>query len=129
MKVSLLTGIRQFETREVAKPKLVDDFDVLVRIKTVGVCGSDIHYYTTGRIGSQVVRFPFIIGHETSGVVEETGKKVTRVVPGQKVAIDPAVSCGHCDQCKCGGRTHAVPAIHGCPRPVGWVLVRVHCYQ
>ncbi|MGA7162158.1 MAG: alcohol dehydrogenase catalytic domain-containing protein [Bacteroidota bacterium] len=85
-----------------AKPKLVDDFDVLVRIKTVGVCGSDIHYYTTGRIGSQVVRFPFIIGHEASGVVEETGKKVTRVVPGQKVAIDPAVSCGHCDQCKCG---------------------------
>jgi L-iditol 2-dehydrogenase len=102
MRASLLIGIKQLETREVATPKIVDDSDVLVRIKTVGVCGSDIHYYTTGRIGSQVVRFPFIIGHETSGIVEETGKKVTRVIPGQRVAIDPAVSCGHCDQCKCG---------------------------
>jgi L-iditol 2-dehydrogenase len=102
MKATLLTGIRHFETRQVSEPGLVNDFDVLVRIKTVGVCGSDIHYYTIGRIGSQVVEFPFIVGHETAGIVEQTGKKVTRVKAGQRIAIDPAVSCGKCDQCKAG---------------------------
>jgi L-iditol 2-dehydrogenase len=102
MKATLLTGIRHFETRQVPEPRLVNDFDVLVRIKTVGVCGSDIHYYTIGRIGSQVVQFPFIVGHETAGIVERTGKKVTRVKAGQRIAIDPAVSCGRCDQCKAG---------------------------
>jgi len=102
MKASLLIGIRQLETREAGNPKIANDSDVLVRIKTVGVCGSDIHYYTTGRIGSQIVRFPYILGHETSGIVEQTGKRVTTVTPGQKVAIDPAVSCGHCDQCRSG---------------------------
>ncbi len=66
----------------------------------MGVCGSDIHYYTTGRIGSQIVRYPFIVGHETAGTVERTGKAVTRVKQGQRVAIDPAVSCGNCDQCR-----------------------------
>jgi L-iditol 2-dehydrogenase len=102
MKATLLTGIGQFEIRQVPDPKIVNDSDVLVRIKTVGVCGSDIHYYTIGRIGSQVVQFPFIVGHETAGIVEKTGKKVTRVKAGQRIAVDPAVSCGKCDQCKAG---------------------------
>ncbi len=102
MKAALLTAPRKFEIREVPDPKIKNDTDVLIRIKTVGVCGSDMHYYTTGRIGTQVVQYPFIVGHETSGIVEKTGKAVTRVKPGQKVAIDPAVSCGKCDQCKAG---------------------------
>jgi L-iditol 2-dehydrogenase len=102
MKATLLIGIRQFETRQVPDPKIINDSDVLVRIKTVGICGSDIHYYAIGRIGSQVVQFPFIVGHETAGIVERTGKKVTRVKAGQRIAVDPAVSCGRCDQCKAG---------------------------
>jgi L-iditol 2-dehydrogenase len=71
----------------------------------VGVCGSDIHYFTSGRIGTQIVQFPFIVGHEAAGVVEKTGKKVNHVKPGQRIAIDPALSCGRCDQCK-AGREH-----------------------
>jgi L-iditol 2-dehydrogenase len=102
MKAALLTAIRRFEIRQVPDSKIANDNDVLVRIKTVGVCGSDIHYYTTGRIGSQIVQFPFIVGHEAAGVVEQTGKKVKRVKPGQRIAIDPALSCGQCDQCKAG---------------------------
>jgi len=105
MKASFLTGIGKFETRDVPVPGIVDDTDVLVRIRSVGVCGSDVHYFTTGRIGSQIVQFPFIIGHETAGVVEGVAKGVTRVKPGQRVAIDPSVSCGTCDQCK-AGREH-----------------------
>jgi L-iditol 2-dehydrogenase len=75
---------------------------VLIRIKTVGVCGSDIHYFTAGRIGSQIVDFPFIVGHEAAGIIEQIGRGVTRVRRGQRVAIDPAVSCGECDQCRAG---------------------------
>jgi len=102
MKAALLTGIRQFEIRQVPEPKIVKATDVLIRIKMVGVCGSDIHYYTTGRIGSQIIEFPFIVGHEAAGIVGQVGKKVTRVKPGQRIAIDPAVYCGHCDQCRAG---------------------------
>jgi L-iditol 2-dehydrogenase len=123
MKAALLTGIRQFEVRQVPEPNLSRDTDVLVRIKMVGVCGSDIHYYTTGRIGRQIVQFPFVIGHEAAGVVERTGRKVTRVKPGQRIAIDPAVSCGHCDQCR-AAREHTCRNLlfMGCPEQLGGAL-------
>jgi L-iditol 2-dehydrogenase len=117
MKAAVLTGIKQFEIRQVPTPEIVNDTDVFIRIKTVGVCGSDIHYYTTGRIGSQIVQYPFTIGHECAGIVERTGSKVARVKPGQRIAIDPAVSCGHCDQCK-AGREHTCRELLflGCPK-------------
>ncbi|HEV2245515.1 MAG TPA: alcohol dehydrogenase catalytic domain-containing protein, partial [Terriglobia bacterium] len=66
----------------------------------VGVCGSDVHYYKTGRIGSAVVKYPFVMGHECAGTVEKTGLEVRGLRPGQRVAIDPLVACGHCDQCR-----------------------------
>jgi L-iditol 2-dehydrogenase len=116
MKAVQLKGIRKFEVREIPVPNIINDSDVLIRIKTVGVCGSDIHYYSTGRIGSQIVEFPFIIGHEAAGVVEKTGKNVTRVKPGQRIAIDPAVSCGHCDQCLSGRENTCRQLLFlGCP--------------
>jgi L-iditol 2-dehydrogenase len=123
MKAAFLTGIRQFEIRHVPDPKIIHDTDVLVRIKTVGVCGSDIHYYTSGRIGSQIVQFPFILGHEAAGIVEKTGTKVTRVNPGQRIAIDPALSCGHCDQCM-AGREHTCRELLflGCPKQLDGTL-------
>jgi L-iditol 2-dehydrogenase len=117
MRAALLTGIKQFEIRHVPDPEIISDTDVLIRIKTVGVCGSDIHYYTSGRIGSQIVQYPFIIGHEGAGTVERTGTKVTRVKPGQRIAIDPAVSCGHCDQCKAGRENTCRELLFlGCPK-------------
>ena len=75
MKAALLAGIKQFEIRQVPDPKIINDTDVLIRIKTVGICGSDIHHYTSGRIGSQIIQFPFVIGHEAAGIVEQTEKK------------------------------------------------------
>lgn len=116
MRAAILTGIRQFEIGQAPDPKIIKDTDVLIRIMTVGVCGSDIHYYTSGRIGSQIVKFPFIIGHETAGIVERIGSKVTRVVAGQRIAIDPAVSCGRCDQCKAGRENTCRELLFlGCP--------------
>jgi L-iditol 2-dehydrogenase len=123
MKAALLTGIKKFEIRNVSDPKIIHDTDVLIKIKTVGVCGSDIHYYTTGRIGSQIVEFPFIVGHEAAGIVEQIGSKVTRVIPGDRIAIDPAVSCGHCDQCL-SGREHTCRTLlfMGCPKQLDGCL-------
>jgi L-iditol 2-dehydrogenase len=69
------------------------------------ICGSDIHYFKTGHIGDQIIKFPFTLGHECTGVVEETGSEVKKIRPGDRIAIDPAISCGSCDQCK-HGRSH-----------------------
>jgi L-iditol 2-dehydrogenase len=102
MKAALLTAIGKFEMADVPAPKIASEKDVLIRIKAAGICGSDVHYFTQGRIGSQVVQFPALIGHETAGVVEEVGKGVRKVKPGQRIAVEPTVFCGRCDQCKSG---------------------------
>ena len=123
MKAASLTGIGQFEIRQVPEPKIVNPTDVLIRIKMVGVCGSDIHYFTTGRIGSQIIQFPFTVGHEAAGIVEQVGKKVARVKPGQRIAIDPAVYCGHCDQCRAGRENTCRELLFlGCPGQLAGAL-------
>ena len=111
-----LTGIRQMEVKEVPTPAIVNDKDVLIRMKTLGVCGSDIHYYVNGKIGSQVVEYPFTVGHEGAGLVEAVGKAVTRVKPGDRIAIEPAMPCWECDQCR-AGRPHTCRNLRflGCP--------------
>lgn len=116
MRAMMLTGIRRMEMREVPDPPLKADTDVLLKLAVVGVCGSDIHYYKEGRIGSQVVKYPFAVGHECGAVVEETGSAVTRLKPGDRVAVDPAISCGKCDQCL-AGRPHTCRKLRflGCP--------------
>ncbi len=105
MQAIALTGIRQMAPVERPVPEIRNAGDVLIRMKVVGVCGSDIHYYTTGRIGSQVVQHPFVVGHEGAGEVVATGSAVTRVRPGDRIAIDPAMPCFTCDQCL-AGRPH-----------------------
>jgi L-iditol 2-dehydrogenase len=82
----------------------------------VGICGSDIHYYTQGNIGSQIVKYPFTVGHEGAGVVVETGPSVKRVKKGDIVAIEPAMPCWECDQC-IAGRHHTCRKLKflGCP--------------
>ncbi len=102
MKAAFLTGVRTIEVREIPAPRIVRDDDVLVRSRAVGVCGSDLHYYLSDRVGADKVTYPFIPGHECAGLVEAVGKAVTRVKPGDTVVIEPAVSCGTCDQCRTG---------------------------
>jgi D-xylulose reductase len=60
------------------------------------ICGSDIHYYTHGRIGDFVVREPMVLGHESAGVVVEVGDKVTNVKVGDRVAMEPEEPCRLC---------------------------------
>lgn len=104
MKAAVMTGIREIETREIPEPELRGAHDVLLRIDAVGVCGSDVHYYKMGRIGSDVVKGSFIMGHECAGTVQKVGAEVRGLQEGQLVAIDPLVACGHCDQCRIGRR-------------------------
>ena len=102
MKAVLLTGVRQMEIADVPEPTIKKDDDVLLRIEMVGICGSDVHYYETGKIGTEVVEYPFIIGHECAATVKAVGGGVTRVKVGDRVAVEPAIVCHNCDQCKQG---------------------------
>lgn len=100
-KTSVLTGHRtlEWEAREIGDP---GPHEVRVRVRRIGVCGSDVHYYTHGRIGNFVVTGPLVLGHEVSGVVDAVGEGVTRVKPGDRVALEPGVPCRRCTYCKTG---------------------------
>jgi L-iditol 2-dehydrogenase len=116
MKAMMLTGIRQMEMMEVPMPKIINANDVLIKMVAVGVCGSDVHYYESGQIGSQVVEYPFTVGHEGAGIVEQVGVGVTQVQVGDRIAVEPAMPCGECDQCNVG-RPHTCRKLTflGCP--------------
>lgn len=116
MKSMVLTGIRKMEMQERPAPAILRDTEVLIKMKVVSVCGSDVHYYVSGRIGDQVVDYPFPVGHESAGEVTAIGKKVSRVKPGQRIAIEPAMPCFKCDQCL-AGRHHTCRNLKflGCP--------------
>ncbi|MFT2719048.1 NAD(P)-dependent alcohol dehydrogenase [Deinococcus sp. A31D244] len=100
-RTSLLTGPRTlgWEQRPVSPPGARE---VRVRVTRVGVCGSDVHYFSHGRIGPFVVNGPLVLGHEVSGVVDAVGESVTRVRPGDRVALEPGVPCRRCGYCRAG---------------------------
>ena len=87
---------------EAAEDPQIGPGQVLIRLGAGGICGSDLHYYFEGRNGSFVIREPLIPGHEASGVVAKVGPGVTRVKPGDKIAVSPSHACGHCDYCREG---------------------------
>lgn len=104
MRAVVLTGIRQMKLADVPEPRIRGDSDVLLKVEMAGVCGSDVHYYETGRIGSQIVEYPFIVGHECTATVKAIGRGVSRAKVGDRVVVDPAIACNGCDQCKQGRR-------------------------
>jgi L-iditol 2-dehydrogenase len=116
MKSIALVDIKKLRLIEVADPVLKGKSDVLLRVKAVGICGSDMHYYNHGKIGDQVVEYPFTIGHEFVAEVIEIGKQVSTLKTGDQVVVDPAISCGTCRQCK-EGRPHTCLNLKflGCP--------------
>jgi L-iditol 2-dehydrogenase len=110
-------GDIRIEQRPVPTPA---EREVLVEVRTVGVCGSDMHYYEHGRIGSYVVERPLVLGHEVAGVVVERGARAQRHPVGQRVALEPGVPCGSCEECRhgrynlCGDvRFFATPPVDG----------------
>ena len=101
MKTAVMLGIGKmgFEERDIPAVK---DNEVLVKLEYVGICGSDLHYYETGAIGDYVVEPPFVLGHEPGGTVVEVGKNVKHLKVGDRVALEPGKTCGHCEFCKTG---------------------------
>jgi len=116
MKAAFLTGLQQVELLEIPEPVLKDALDVKIRVEAVGICGSDMHYHRSGRIGAQQVHYPQSVGHECAGTVVEPGPGCERIQVGQRVAVEPALSCGHCDQCH-AQRPHTCRNLRfmGCP--------------
>jgi len=102
--------------REAPEPSHIAPNEAVVRLRAIGVCGSDMHYFNEGRIGDQVVEYPFTVGHECAGVVERVGEAVTRVAVGDRVAVEPAMPCGECEWCL-KGRENICPRMRflGCP--------------
>ncbi|MEJ2054014.1 MAG: alcohol dehydrogenase catalytic domain-containing protein [Calditrichaceae bacterium] len=105
MKSVKLISQQKFGIIEEQFPKPDGRNNAIIKIASVGICGSDMHYYKHGRIGDQVVEYPYAIGHEASGYIESISGDPKNLKPGQLAAIEPAVSCGKCDQCK-AGRPH-----------------------
>ena len=102
MKAARLRGIRRIAIEEVEEPQVCCPDDVLVGVRSVGICGSDVHNFVEGGTGSRKVVYPFIPGHEAAGEVLAVGSEVTAVKPGDRIMIEPAFHCGECDQCRVG---------------------------
>jgi L-iditol 2-dehydrogenase len=111
-----LTGIEEMEVVDIEKPTKLAPHEVLLKLKYVGVCGSDVHYYSEGKIGSQIAEYPFMVGHECSGKVVAIGDQVSHLEVDDLVAVDPSVHCGKCEQCL-SGRPHTCLNVKflGCP--------------
>ena len=90
-KALVLEKVRELSLREIDLPTTVGPDDVKIKIDTVGVCGSDVHYYTHGRIGSFVVNAPMVLGHEAAGVVVEVGANVHNFKVGDRVCMEPGI--------------------------------------
>jgi D-xylulose reductase len=95
MKALVLKAQRDLEIRDVPAPGNCGPDDVRIRINTVGICGSDVHYFTHGRIGQYIVKEPMILGHEASGTIIEIGANVTNLAVGDRVCMEPGIPNPH----------------------------------
>ena len=138
MKAVVLTKPKTIKIEEREYPICGED-EALVRIDAVGICGSDLHFFSDFRIGSAKIEKTRILGHEACGTVVEVGRRVSHIKPGERVALDPTRGCGVCRHCRSGlehlcdlgaprflGNAYtdgvmqeyvAVPASRACPLP------------
>ncbi len=123
MKAYLLHGKRDLRLEEIPDPVPAPE-EVVVKVKSAGICGSDIHYFKEGRIGDYVPLNPFVPGHEFSGEVVQTGANVREIKAGMRVAVDPSQPCRFCYYCRTGhynlcehmkffGSASVIPHING----------------
>ncbi len=132
MRAAFLLQPETIAIREIPKP-LPGAGEVLIRVRAVGICGSDMHLYDTGRIGAVLLQAPHIPGHEMSGEVASVGEGVTGLAAGQRVVLEPGLACGQCRVCRSGRynlcskvKFLGVPPNHGCMveylvAPAQWV--------
>lgn len=121
MKTAVMTGIGKVEIIERARP-VPRETEVLVKVEYVGICGSDLHYFETGRIGNYIVEPPFVLGHEAGGTVAALGSRVTNLKVGDRVALEPGKTCGQCEHCKSGHYNLCADVIFFATPPVDGVF-------
>ncbi|KAL7728595.1 hypothetical protein ACLKA6_012591 [Drosophila palustris] len=112
---AVLHGIEDLRLEQRPIPTISDD-EVLISMDTVGICGTDVHYLTHGRIGHFVMTKPMVIGHESAGVVVKVGSKVRTLDVGDRVAIEPGYPCAKCVLCK-EGKYNLCPDMVCCATP------------
>lgn len=124
MKALVLERQHQLAIRDIDLPDQLGPRDVRIRLHTVGICGSDVHYYTHGRIGPFVVNEPMVLGHEAAGVVEAVGDAVTSLKPGDRVCMEPGIPDPNSRASRLGMynvdpavRFWATPPVHGVLAP------------
>lgn len=119
-RAAYMTGLNKMEIREIPVPEIKEK-EVLVKLEYVGICGSDVHYFHDGRCGDFVVEGEFMLGHECAGTVVGIGPEVKNLSIGDKVALEPGITCGQCEFCKTGRynlcpdvQFLATPPVQGC---------------
>ena len=124
MQALVLEKKNELSLREIALDEKLGVHDVRIAIHTVGICGSDVHYYTHGAIGPFVVRAPMVLGHEASGVIVETGAEVKHLQIGDRVCMEPGIPDPNSKATRLGiynldpaVRFWATPPVHGILRP------------
>ncbi|MFP7672669.1 NAD(P)-dependent alcohol dehydrogenase [Marivita sp. S0852] len=123
-KALVLEKANELSLRDIDLPDALGPEDVRIAIHTVGVCGSDVHYYTHGKIGPFVVNAPMVLGHEAAGTVTEIGSDVTHLAVGDRVCMEPGIPNTRSKAAKLGVynvdpsvRFWATPPVHGCLTP------------
>lgn len=121
-KSAVMRGTDNMVIKEIPVPKIKDK-EVLVSLEYVGICGSDVHYYHNGCCGAYKVDLSedFMLGHECAGTIVEVGKDVENLKVGDRVALEPGITCGKCEFCKSGHYNLcpdvvflATPPVQGC---------------
>ena len=120
----VLEGAKKLRLRDIEVPSTLGAHDVRIKMHTVGICGSDVHYYEHGAIGQFVVREPMVLGHEGSGTVVEVGEAVTDLKAGDRVCMEPGIPDPNSRASRLGlynldpaVRFWATPPVHGCLTP------------
>lgn len=119
-RAAYMTELNKMEIRDITVP-VPKEKEVLIKVEYVGICGSDVHYFHDGRCGDFVVDGEFMLGHECAGTVIQLGSKVTNLKVGDRVALEPGITCGQCEFCKSGRynlcpdvQFLATPPVQGC---------------
>ena len=121
-KGAYMRGIEKMVIKEIPVPE-IGKKEVLVSLEYVGICGSDVHYFHNGCCGSYKVDLSedYMLGHECAGTIVKVGEEVERLKVGDRVALEPGITCGECEQCKSGHYNLcpdvvflATPPVQGC---------------
>ena len=120
MKSAQLVAPRTIEICEIPLPQGPAPGEILVKLRSVGICGSDMHWYTDGSIYGMPASYPQILGHEPAGEIAAIGSGVSALRPGDRICIEPTISCGHCEWCLRGHHNNcAASTFMGSPQAPG----------